>query len=142
MPRRKNLNGIPHNITQSFFGTERYYRCGYMGDWLLNAARKPNITKASLNVLQASFSPTELNIHPLTYNAKTLKTVIDKEVWGECKLNCVNYSFLISCRKPMYRNSPKFKNIQLSVPKSIPKKGINKMATNSPFIPYMGASLK
>jgi hypothetical protein len=80
MPKRRNLNGIPHNITQSFFGTERYYSCGYMGDWLLNAARQLNLTKASLNVLQASFSPAELNIHPLTLNAKTLKEIIDKEL--------------------------------------------------------------
>ena len=80
MPRRKNLNGIPHNITQSFFGTERYYSCGYMGDWLLNAARQLKLTKASLNVLQASFNPTELNIYPLTLNAKTLKEIIDKEL--------------------------------------------------------------
>jgi hypothetical protein len=80
MPRRKNLNGVPHNITQSFFGTERYYSCGYMGDWLLNAARRLNLTKASLNVLQGSFTPTELNIHPLTLNARTLKEIIDKEL--------------------------------------------------------------
>jgi hypothetical protein len=51
-----------------------------MGDWLLNAARKLNLTKASLNVLQASFTPTELNIHPLTLNANTLKEIIDKEL--------------------------------------------------------------
>jgi hypothetical protein len=80
MPKRKNLNGIPHNITQSFFGTERYYSCGYMGDWLLNAARHLNLTKASLDVLQASFTPTELNIYPLTLNARTLKEIIDKEL--------------------------------------------------------------
>jgi hypothetical protein len=80
MPRRRNLNGIPHNITHSFFGTERYYSCGYMGDWLLNAARQLKLRMASLNVLQASFTPTELNIHPLTINAKTLKQIIDKEL--------------------------------------------------------------
>lgn len=51
-----------------------------MGDWLLNAARQLNLRQASLNVLQASFTPTELNIHPLTLNAKTLKQIIDKEL--------------------------------------------------------------
>ncbi|ANH83152.1 hypothetical protein A8C56_21150 [Niabella ginsenosidivorans] len=51
-----------------------------MGDWLLNAARQLKLTKASLNVLQASFNPTELNILPLTLNAKTLKGIIDKEL--------------------------------------------------------------
>jgi len=80
MQKRKNLNGIPHNITKSFFGTERYYTCGYMGDWLLNAAKGLHLTNASLDVLQVSFSPTELNIHPLTVNAKDLKAIIDKEL--------------------------------------------------------------
>lgn len=80
MPKRKNLNGIPHNITKSFFGTERYYSCGYMGDWLLNAAKRLQLTNAFLDVLQASFSPTQLNIRPLTLNAQELKGIIDKEL--------------------------------------------------------------
>lgn len=80
MPRRSDLNGIPHNITQSFFGTQRYYDGGYMGDWLLNAARKLNLSTASLNVLQASFTPAALNIHPLVYHAGTLKEMIEKEL--------------------------------------------------------------
>ena len=80
MPRRNNLNGIPHNITKSFFGTERYWSCGYMGDWLLKAARRLKLKEASLNVLDATFYPEQLNLHPLTVNAKTLKTIIDKEL--------------------------------------------------------------
>ena len=80
MPKRKNLNGIPHNITQSFFGTQRYYERGYMGDWLLNAARQLNLLEASLDVLQGLFNPDELNIYPLTYHAKTLKSIIEKEL--------------------------------------------------------------
>jgi hypothetical protein len=82
MPRRKNLNGIPHNITKSFFGTERYWSCGYMGDWLLKAARRLNLKEASLNVMDGTFYPKQLNLHPLTANAKTLKTIIDKELLG------------------------------------------------------------
>jgi len=78
MPKRKDLNGIPHNITQSFFGTERYYGCGYMGDWLLNAARQLKLQKATLDVLSATFQPSELNLRPLIYHASTLKEVIDK----------------------------------------------------------------
>ncbi|RZK46204.1 MAG: hypothetical protein EOO87_23950 [Pedobacter sp.] len=80
MPRRNNLNGIAHNITRSFFGTERYYSCGYMGDWLLQASRRLNLKKASLDVLEAKFLPEELNLHPLLISAKTLKLIIDKEL--------------------------------------------------------------
>jgi hypothetical protein len=80
MPKRKNLNGIPHNITKSFFGTERYYNGGYMGDWLLNAAKQLHLAEASLDVLQSSFSPKQLNIRPLILNAQELKEIIDKEL--------------------------------------------------------------
>jgi hypothetical protein len=80
MPKRKNLNGIPHNITKSFFGTERYYNGGYMGDWLLNAAKRLHLTKASLDVLKVSFDPIQLNIQPLTLNAKDLKAIIEREL--------------------------------------------------------------
>lgn len=80
MPKRKNLNGIPHNITKSFFGTERYYNRGYMGDWLLNAAKRLQLAEASLDVMQASFSPKQLNIRPLVLNAQELKEIIHKEL--------------------------------------------------------------
>ena len=80
MPKWRRLKAIPHNITQSFFGTERFYSCGYMGDWLLHAARKRGLTKASLNVLTATFEPAELNIYPLTFNAESLKGIIHKEL--------------------------------------------------------------
>ncbi len=51
-----------------------------MGDWLLKAARRLNLKTASLNVFDATFNPSELNLHPLTLNAKTLKQIIDKEL--------------------------------------------------------------
>ena len=51
-----------------------------MGDWLLKAARRLKLKEASLNVLDATFYPEQLNLHPLTLNAKTLKAIIDKEL--------------------------------------------------------------
>jgi hypothetical protein len=80
MPSRKKLNGIPHNLTKSFFGTERYYGHGYMGDWLLNAARQLQLKEASLNVLESTFQPESLNIHPLTFHAKSLRMILEREL--------------------------------------------------------------
>ncbi len=51
-----------------------------MGDWLVNAAIKLNLSEASLNVLTARFTPAELNIPTLTINAKDLKPIIEKEL--------------------------------------------------------------
>jgi hypothetical protein len=80
MSKRKNLNGVPHNIIRSFFGTERYYNKGYMADWLLNAARSVQIDHAGLDILTSAFTPDKLNIYPLVLHAKTLKAIISKEL--------------------------------------------------------------
>jgi len=80
LPKRKNINGLPHNLTKSFFGTERYYKCGYMADWLLNAARKLQLTEATIDILNQTIHPAELNLYPLTVNLKDLPIIIEKEL--------------------------------------------------------------
>jgi hypothetical protein len=80
MPKRRNLNGLPHNLTKSFFGTERYYKCGYMADWLLNAARVLNLKEATIDILQQRIEPEKLNLYPLTVNLKDLALIIGKEL--------------------------------------------------------------
>jgi hypothetical protein len=80
MPKRKNLNGLPHNLTKSLFGTERYYACGYMADWLLNVARQLHISKATIDILHAKIDPPAFNIHPLLINIKDLEGIIQKEL--------------------------------------------------------------
>jgi hypothetical protein len=80
MPKLKNLNGIPNNVTKSFFGTERYYIRGYMGDWLSNAAACLNINEATLDIMTAEFFPKGLNLLPLNLHAQDLKKVVYKEL--------------------------------------------------------------
>ena len=80
MPKRRNLNGLPHNLTKSYFGTERYYKCGYMADWLLNAARRLQLTEATFDILNQTIHPTELNLYPLAINLKDLPIIIGKEL--------------------------------------------------------------
>ena len=60
MIKRKNLKEIPHNITKNFFGTGRYHNGGYMGDWLLNAAKHLNLAEVSLDVMNATLSPRKI----------------------------------------------------------------------------------
>lgn len=80
MAKRRNLNGLPHNLTRSLFGTERYYSCGYMADWILNAARRLNLSEAMIDILNVEITPVELNLHPLLINIKDLKSIIEKEL--------------------------------------------------------------
>lgn len=80
MSKRKILNGLPHDLTKSFFGTDKYCFCGYMSDWILNAAKRIDVTKITIDILNESFIPKELNFHPLTYELKFLKAIIEKKL--------------------------------------------------------------
>ena len=82
MPKRRNLNGLPYNLTKSFFGTERYYSCGYMADWIVNAARALNISEVTLDILNVTIEPEQFNIRPLIMNLEQLKLIIEKELKG------------------------------------------------------------
>jgi|SRR5438477_71259 len=80
MPKRKNLNGLPHNLTKSYFGTLRYYGSGYMADWLLNAARNLRVDTVTLDVLNSTIDPGEMEKLPLMYQLKDLKNILEKEL--------------------------------------------------------------
>jgi hypothetical protein len=82
MPKRKNLNGLPHNLINSYFGTLAYYKCGYMADWLANVARHLNINEAILDLLNVTIDPPEFNIRPLLINLAYLKPIIERELKG------------------------------------------------------------
>jgi hypothetical protein len=80
MPKRRNLNGLPHNLTKSYFGTLRYYESGYMADWLLNAARDLRVDTVTLDILNSTIDPREMELFPLLYHLKDLKNIIIKEL--------------------------------------------------------------
>lgn len=80
MPKRKNLNGLPHNLVKSYFGTLRYYESGYMSDWLLNAARTLHVNTVTLDILNSTIEPSQMEKLPLMYHLKDLKNIIKKEL--------------------------------------------------------------
>jgi hypothetical protein len=49
-----------------------------MADWLLNGARKLELTEATIDILNQTIVPSELNLHPLLINLKDLKLIIEK----------------------------------------------------------------
>jgi len=80
MSKRRNLNGLPHNLTKSYFSTLRYYESGYMADWLLNAARNLRVDKVTLDILNSTIDPADMEKLPLLYHLKDLKNILDKEL--------------------------------------------------------------
>jgi hypothetical protein len=76
----RKLNGLPHNIADSFFSTLKFYDKGYMADWLMNAAEQFKVTDVTLDVLNATVTPASMNIKPLRRTLPSLRYVIDSEL--------------------------------------------------------------
>jgi hypothetical protein len=94
MPKRKNLNGLPHNLTKSYFGTLRYYGSGYMADWLLNGARNLRVDTVTLDILNSTIDPSEMEKLPLMYHLKDLKKILEKEL----KLSGFETNFIVDAK--------------------------------------------
>jgi hypothetical protein len=80
MPRRRDINGLPHNLTKSYFGTLRYYGNGYMADWLLNAARILEVNHVTLDIMKLKIDPSEMECLPLMNHLEDLNEIIQKEL--------------------------------------------------------------
>ncbi|MES2619261.1 MAG: hypothetical protein V4615_00295 [Bacteroidota bacterium] len=51
-----------------------------MADWLLNAARQLQLTEATIDILNQTIHPPELNLYPLIFHLKDLPIIIEKEL--------------------------------------------------------------
>ena len=78
MPQKKRLNGLPSDLVKSYFATDKYCVCGYMADWLLNTAKQLNIDEITIDIINQTHIPSELNFHPFTYELPFLKAIIEK----------------------------------------------------------------
>ena len=72
----------------------RYYGSGYMADWLLNAARNLRVDKVTLNILNSTIDPSEMEKLPLLYHLKDLKNILDKELTA----NGFDTSFIVDAK--------------------------------------------
>lgn len=124
MPQKKRLNGLPYDLIKSYFATDKYCVCGYMADWLLNAAKQLNINEITIDINNQTHIPIELNFHPFTYELPFLKTIIertlthngfDKDFITEAKIKVevqkdskalVCYSWLIDRESNQYSIGP------------------------------------
>jgi len=50
-----------------------------MADWLLNAARNLRVDKVTLDILNSTIDPADMEKLPLLYHLKDLKNILDKE---------------------------------------------------------------
>jgi len=80
MPKRKNLNGLPHNLAKSYFSTLRYSNGGYMADWLLSSAKNVRIDTVILDILNLAITPKEVERVPLMDHLIELKWMLQDEL--------------------------------------------------------------
>lgn len=77
MAKSKLLNGLPHDLVQSFFGTIRYFHKGYLSDWIVNGAIELNVNYVEIDIVNKEILPKELEVDALMVNLKDLDTIID-----------------------------------------------------------------
>lgn len=80
MAKPRLLNGLPHDLVQSFFSTLRYWEKGYMSDWIVNAAKELKIQKLRIDIINKSIDPKEIEIKPIVYTINELDKIIDKSL--------------------------------------------------------------
>lgn len=80
MAKPRLINGLPHDLVQSFFSTLRYWEKGYMSDWIVNAAIGLKINKIKIDIINKTINPSEIEIRPILYNINELEKIIDKAV--------------------------------------------------------------
>lgn len=77
MPRRKTLNGFPHNLAQLYF----YSPVGSdLADLLYHTARKHNITEVTLNVLTGQIEPIILQRAPFQLSLVRVRILLEKRL--------------------------------------------------------------
>jgi len=74
--KRKNLNGLPNSLTQRYFSTLFYYRKAYMSDWILNASSEIGISNLTIDLINETVEPKEMEIKPILAHLPSLKETI------------------------------------------------------------------
>jgi hypothetical protein len=64
----------------SYLSTLGYYDGGYMTDWINYIARKKNINKISIDILNQHIYPNECDIKPLRADLDKLTEILHKEL--------------------------------------------------------------
>jgi len=111
MGKTRNLNGIPESLAASYLSTLKYYRKGYMADWLNSVASKMKIYDIKIDLLNDSIHPKECQIKPLLAWNENLRDIIYKTL--------INNKF-----EPNFINRAELK-FEIRSKKSIPNNIVN-----------------
>ena len=80
MPSKRKLFGVPNDLIDSYFATDKYCVQWYMSDWLWNAARVLKCQEVILDIINQTHIPDEFNFHPFTYELAFLKQIVERNL--------------------------------------------------------------
>jgi|WetSurMetagenome_2_1015567.scaffolds.fasta_scaffold932636_1 hypothetical protein len=78
MPSKKLIKGLPNNLIQQYFSTLFYYSDGYMSDWIWNTAIQKNHTQLTIDIINKTVRPADLQIKPIVAYLDILQETISK----------------------------------------------------------------
>jgi len=80
MSKRNRLDGLPYNLVQSYFATDKYHSWGYMSDWLFNAGKEYNIDEIIIDIINKTHIPSDFNFSPFTYELFFLNLMLKENL--------------------------------------------------------------
>ncbi|QHT69506.1 hypothetical protein GXP67_24095 [Rhodocytophaga rosea] len=78
MAKRRNLNGLPNILTQSYFSAMCYYDKGFMADWIILMANSKGIRDVEIDIFREEVKPIELQVLPMLYYLPKMREIIIK----------------------------------------------------------------
>ena len=81
--KTKNLNGLPNSLTQRYFSTLFYYSKAYMSDWILNASSEIGISELTIDFINRTVKPKEMEIKPILAHLPALRETISVTLKNE-----------------------------------------------------------
>ena len=94
MGKRRNLNGLPNGLVQSYFSTLNYYDKGYMPCWIWKKAIEFGVYEFEIDVLNKTTAPMKMNSKPIIMYLDDLKEIIIKTL----KSNQFDKNYIVSAR--------------------------------------------
>lgn len=78
MGKRRNLNGLPNSLVESYLSTLMYFDKGYMACWIWKLASELKITELEIDIINETTTPAEIKSKPIIAYLDQLRDTISK----------------------------------------------------------------
>jgi hypothetical protein len=78
MGKRRNLNGLPNSLVESYLSTLMYFDNGYMACWIWKRASELEITEIEIDIINGTTKPPKFKSKPIVAYLGQLRGIISK----------------------------------------------------------------